>query len=89
MNNLSDCAIWFDGCNTCQCTEQGPICTKMACTIMETPYCKEKVDPPSDCDIAKKKLDEIQAGIVADMISIFYKLDEKHQKEFLYPIHHN
>jgi len=79
----SDCAVWFDGCNTCQCSEEGPICTKIACSVMETPYCKEKVDPPTECDIAKKKLNEIQEGIVADMLSLFNRLDENYKKAFM------
>ena len=36
------CAIWYDGCNTCQCKD-GKIggCTKMGCPTKKEPYCKK------------------------------------------------
>ena len=37
------CAIWYDGCNTCQCKD-GKIagCTKLACPTKKEPYCKKQ-----------------------------------------------
>jgi len=45
------CTSWYDGCNTCFVTD-GEIggCTKKACEVLETPYCREyKQDVPKDC----------------------------------------
>ncbi len=40
-----NCRTWFDGCNTCVCSNgQAGACTKMMCDRQETPRC---VDPPS------------------------------------------
>jgi len=39
------CTTWFDGCNTCECSSQGPACTRMYCFQQETPRC---LDPPED-----------------------------------------
>ena len=36
----SNCATWFDGCNTCQVVNgQAQICTLMYCFTQNTPYC--------------------------------------------------
>eukprot|EP01134_Creolimax_fragrantissima_P005820 CFRG5820T1 len=37
------CKVFYDGCNDCQCDNNGNIkgCTKKACLIQEEPFCKE------------------------------------------------
>ena len=45
LNELENCATWFDGCNTCM-VRDGRIlgCTKMYCQEKSKPYCKKQVD---------------------------------------------
>ena len=45
-NSLTDniipdnCALWYDGCNTCQISKKGNLCTKMMCIIQQPSECK-------------------------------------------------
>lgn len=42
-----DCAVWFDGCNTCKVADgKLGVCTEMACLHAEEPRCVETVKPP-------------------------------------------
>ena len=45
VNNIpSNCATWFDGCNTCQVRDgRADICTRMYCFTQNTAYCMNYV----------------------------------------------
>ena len=36
-----DCAVWYDGCNNCQCNDDMTLgaCTKRMCFVHNNPYC--------------------------------------------------
>ena len=40
-----NCAIWFDGCNTCQISDKGNLCTKMMCMNQQPSVCKRYYIP--------------------------------------------
>ena len=40
-----NCAIWFDGCNTCQISDKGNLCTKMMCMNQQPSECKRYYIP--------------------------------------------
>tara|TARA_A100001015_G_C14956218_1_gene698898 strand:+ start:813 stop:1199 length:387 start_codon:yes stop_codon:yes gene_type:complete len=43
-NIPSNCATWFDGCNTCQVRDgRADMCTMMYCFTQNTPYCMNYV----------------------------------------------
>jgi len=40
-----NCAIWFDGCNTCQISDEGNLCTRMMCMNQQPSECKRYYIP--------------------------------------------
>ena len=50
-NSLSDkmipsnCALWYDGCNTCQISDKGNLCTRMMCINQQPAECKRYYTP--------------------------------------------
>ena len=46
-NIPSNCATWFDGCNTCQVRDgRADMCTLMYCFTLNTPYCMHFTTEP-------------------------------------------
>ena len=57
------CAVWNDGCNTCQCGEDGFMaCTKKLCEKPGVAYCERYEEPKPEPDCENKKCASVQCS---------------------------